>query len=303
MSTAYGLKLDPDRRVGNLSVGERQRVEIVRCLLQEPKLLIMDEPTSVLTPQEIEVLFATLRRLVSEGCSILYISHKLEEIRALCDRATILRGGKVVGTLRPAAGDRAQPGRDDDRRHARRRRSASRAPIGPVRLKVSGLTLASDEQFGVDLEGCQPRGEGRRDPGHRRRRRQRPVRADGGADRRAARRHGRRHRASTASPSARRGPVARRALGMCFVPEERLGHASVPDMSLWENAVLTATPRMELGRLGFIGVPQGQELRRQGRGRLRRAHAGRRQRRAQPLGRQPAEVRDRPRDAAGARRC
>ena len=101
VSTAYGLKLDPDRRVGNLSVGERQRVEIVRCLLQEPKLLIMDEPTSVLTPQEVEVLFATLRRLASEGCSILYISHKLEEIRALCDRATILRGGKVVGRCDP----------------------------------------------------------------------------------------------------------------------------------------------------------------------------------------------------------
>src|SRR5262249_31089286 len=77
VSTAYGLKLDPDRSVGTLSVGERQRVEVVRCLLQQPKLLIMDEPTSVLTPQEIEVLFATLRRLVSEGCSILYISHKL----------------------------------------------------------------------------------------------------------------------------------------------------------------------------------------------------------------------------------
>jgi len=101
VSTTYGLKLDPDRRVGNLSVGERQRVEIVRCLLQEPKLIIMDEPTSVLTPQEIEALFQTLRRLVSEGCSILYISHKLEEIRALCDRATILRGGKVAGDCDP----------------------------------------------------------------------------------------------------------------------------------------------------------------------------------------------------------
>ncbi len=78
----------------HLSVGERQRVEIVRCLLQNPKLLIMDEPTSVLTPQEIERLFITLRRLAAEGCAILYISHKLEEIRSLCERATILRQGK-----------------------------------------------------------------------------------------------------------------------------------------------------------------------------------------------------------------
>ena len=84
-----------------MSVGERQRVEIVRCLLQDPRLLIMDEPTSVLTPQAVEKLFETLRRLAAEGCSILYISHKLDEIRALCHRATVLRGGKVTGTCDP----------------------------------------------------------------------------------------------------------------------------------------------------------------------------------------------------------
>ena len=88
------------RAVHTLSVGERQRVEIVRCLLQNPKLLILDEPTSVLTPQEVERLFVTLRQLAAEGCTILYISHKLDEIKALCHRATILRGGKVVADLR-----------------------------------------------------------------------------------------------------------------------------------------------------------------------------------------------------------
>ncbi|MGI9411640.1 MAG: ATP-binding cassette domain-containing protein, partial [Hyphomicrobiaceae bacterium] len=102
VSEYYGLKLDPDRLIGDLSVGQRQRVEIVRCLLQNPRLIIMDEPTSVLTPQEVETLFATLRKLAEEGCSILYISHKLEEIRALCQKATILRGGKVVATCTPA---------------------------------------------------------------------------------------------------------------------------------------------------------------------------------------------------------
>ena len=84
-----------------MSVGERQRVEIVRCLLQDPRLLIMDEPTSVLTPQAVEKLFETLRRLAEEGCSILYISHKLDEIRALCHRATVLRAGRVTGTCDP----------------------------------------------------------------------------------------------------------------------------------------------------------------------------------------------------------
>lgn len=101
VSQHYGLPLNPNRRVHDLSVGERQRVEIVRCLLQAPKLLIMDEPTSVLTPQAVRKLFETLRRLADEGCSILYISHKLDEIRELCHSATVLRMGKVTGTADP----------------------------------------------------------------------------------------------------------------------------------------------------------------------------------------------------------
>src|ERR1700761_8692236 len=101
VSEKYGLPIDPYRLVHSMSVGERQRVEIVRCLLQSPQLLIMDEPTSVLTPQAVRKLFDTLRRLASEGVSILYISHKLDEIRALCDRATVLRGGKVSATAVP----------------------------------------------------------------------------------------------------------------------------------------------------------------------------------------------------------
>src|SRR5215203_2028418 len=103
VSRAYGLPLEPKREVWRLSVGERQRIEIVRCLLQDPKLLILDEPTSVLTPQEAEQLFRTLRVLRKEGRAILYISHKLEEVRALCDTATILRGGKVIATCDPRA--------------------------------------------------------------------------------------------------------------------------------------------------------------------------------------------------------
>ena len=102
VSNSFGLPIDADTLVHSLSVGERQRVEIIRCILQKPKLLIMDEPTSVLPPQGVQQLFDTLRALRDTGCSILYISHKLEEIRQLCDNATILRGGKVVATTRPA---------------------------------------------------------------------------------------------------------------------------------------------------------------------------------------------------------
>ena len=152
VSAAYGLPLDPDRYVHDLSVGERQRIEIVRCLLQDPKLLIMDEPTSVLTPQEAEKLFETLRRLADEGCSILYISHKLDEIRALCHRATVLRHGKVVATCDPTRetaatlasmmiGAKLETGERD---HGRAR--------GDVRLRVQDLSLVSPEPFGTDLE-------------------------------------------------------------------------------------------------------------------------------------------------------
>src|SRR5579863_695538 len=101
ISEAFGLPLDPDRFVHDLSVGERQRIEIVRCLLQDPKLIIMDEPTSVLTPQEADQLFDTLERLAGEGRAVLYITHRLEEVRRLCERATVLRQGRVVAAVSP----------------------------------------------------------------------------------------------------------------------------------------------------------------------------------------------------------
>jgi ABC-type uncharacterized transport system ATPase subunit len=101
VSGEYGLEVDPLRPVHALSVGERQRVEIVRALMTQPQLLILDEPTSVLTPQAVTKLFVTLRKLADQGCAILYISHKLDEIRALCHRCTVLRGGRVTGEVDP----------------------------------------------------------------------------------------------------------------------------------------------------------------------------------------------------------
>ena len=212
VSHAYGLPLDPAREVHTLSVGERQRIEIVRCLLQNPKLLIMDEPTSVLTPQEVERLFETLRQLAAEGCSILYISHKLDEIKALCDCATILRGGKVVATCDPKAetaksmaqlmiGERAAHGR------AARGRGPRRAPARGAQPRPAGRRAVRH-----DAEGPVLRGPPRRDLRHRGRRRQRPERAVPGALRRAAGR-GRRHGAARRSPGrahrCRRPPPAR----------------------------------------------------------------------------------------------
>ena len=91
VSQEFGLEIEAHRPVHTLSVGERQRVELVRALMTAPKLLILDEPTSVLAPAAVERLFVTLQQLAANDCSILYISHKLDEIRALCHHATVLR--------------------------------------------------------------------------------------------------------------------------------------------------------------------------------------------------------------------
>ncbi|MCY4311691.1 MAG: ATP-binding cassette domain-containing protein [Rhodospirillaceae bacterium] len=150
VSRRYGLELDPDRLVGELSVGQRQRVEIVRCLLQNPQLVIMDEPTSVLTPQEVEVLRETLCQLATEGCSILYISHKLEEIRVLCDHATILRGGKVVATCTPKE-ETAKSLAEMMIGETLTPPVKGSAAFGEIRLSINRLSMVADKQFGVDL--------------------------------------------------------------------------------------------------------------------------------------------------------
>src|SRR5258708_16786560 len=150
VSADYGLDIDPQRHVHSLTVGERQRVEIVRCLLQNPRLLIMDEPTSVLTPQAVRKLFETLRRLAAEGCSILYISHKLDEIRALCDSATVLRNGKVSGTATP---------KDETNESLARMMIGGELgechltahAAGAIRLQLKGLSLTTLDPFGTEL--------------------------------------------------------------------------------------------------------------------------------------------------------
>ncbi|MEL7011722.1 MAG: ATP-binding cassette domain-containing protein, partial [Pseudomonadota bacterium] len=151
VSHDYGLPLSPERLVGDLSAGERQRVEIIRCLLQDPRLLIMDEPTSVLTPQEVEILFATLRKLSADGVSILYISHKLEEIRALCHTATILRQGRKVATCTPkevSAREMAEMMVGVSFNSATR----NSRPTGGAALTVQGLSLTASSQFGTSLK-------------------------------------------------------------------------------------------------------------------------------------------------------
>ena len=241
VSAQYGLDVDPQRHVHSLTVGERQRVEIVRCLLQNPRLLIMDEPTSVLTPQAVRKLFGTLRRLASEGCSILYISHKLDEIQELCDTATVLRGGKVTGNVIPREETHASLAQ---LMVGRALPDFTRRPHTPgdVLLDVKHLSLPSDDPFGTTLADVTfgvHAGEIFGIAG---------VSGNGQAELLAAlsgeAQMGRQVPADAVTicgkPAARLGAGARRRLGFAFVPEERLGRGAVPAMSLAENALLTA---------------------------------------------------------------
>jgi simple sugar transport system ATP-binding protein len=248
VSESYGLELDPKRPVHTLSVGERQRVEIVRALLAKPSLLILDEPTSVLTPQAVEKLFATLRKLAAGGCSILYISHKLDEIRALCQRCTVLRGGRVTGEIDPTTATNAELSRlmigaaPPELEHRELR-------AGEPLLELLALSAPELERYGValhDLELTLRSGEvvgvagisgnGQRElcallSGER---------TDAPAD--SVKLFGR--------DITRASPAARRALGLRFVPEERLGRATVTSLSLADNTLLTR--REGIQKSGFI---------------------------------------------------
>lgn len=249
VSRSYGLPLDPERRVAELSAGERQRVEIIRCLLQNPRLLVMDEPTSVLTPQEVETLFRTLRQLKSEGVSILYISHKLSEIQTLCDRATILRGGKIVETCFPRletpkslaemmiGSSLAQP---------RPRKSSPGRPV----LEVRDLSTQATGPFSValkdvcfDVRSSEILGIG--------------GVAGNGQEELVSALGGEKDTSNGIIWLEERDVInldsnARRRLGLLTAPEERLGHAAAPDMTLTENVLLSARVRERLDISGFI---------------------------------------------------
>ena len=239
VSAEYGLPIDPQRLVHSMSVGERQRVEIVRCLLNQPRLLIMDEPTSVLTPQAVLTLFETLRRLAAEGCSILYISHKLDEIQSLCDRATVLRSGRVSGTAFPKQETSASLARLMIGTELPQCQLNPVMP-GEIRLEVSQLSLATADPFGVALKAISLQlrsGEMLGIAG---------VSGNGQKELLAALSGEQTivpHAAIAlcGTPVGRSHPAQRRALGLRFVPEDRLGRGAVPSLSLAMNALLTGS--------------------------------------------------------------
>jgi general nucleoside transport system ATP-binding protein len=246
----YGLDIHPSRHVHTLSVGEMQRVEIIRALLTNPQLLILDEPTSVLTPQAVEKLFVVLKLLAAQGCSILYISHKLHEIRELCTACTVMRAGKVTGVCDPrqetnASLSRMMIGAEPPalEHHARQ--------AGEVALRVNALSLPRRDQFGVDLDAVSldvKAGEVVGIAGVSGNGQQELLLALSGEDARAQP-----GQIEVLGRSAGRlGPAQRRALGLHFVPEERLGRGAVPTLSLAHNLMLTRTEA--IGASGWIST-------------------------------------------------
>jgi simple sugar transport system ATP-binding protein len=241
VSQRYGMALEPQRLVHSLSIGERQRVEIVRCLMQDIKLLILDEPTSVLTPQEADELFATLRRLAAEGCSILFISHKLGEVRALCQSATVLRGGRVSGHCVPAECSDLELAKLMVGDAEGLESSYPKVSGGRVRLRVDDLNWHNIDPFGTSLSNLRLEVRSGEIVGI-------AGVAGNGQDELLALLsgevrlpRGERERISLDDhPIANLYPDARRSRGLAFVPAERLGHGAVPDMSLADNALLTA---------------------------------------------------------------
>ncbi|MFN6954520.1 MAG: ABC transporter ATP-binding protein [Acetobacteraceae bacterium] len=251
VSRAYGLPLDPRREIWRLSVGERQRVEIVRCLMQDPRLLILDEPTSVLTPQECEGLFDTLARIRAEGRAVLYISHKLEEVRRVCEAATILRGGRVVAVTDPRTESAASLARLMVGADVGEVRHVVADAAAPVRLAVSSLTLPPEEIHGTglcDVSLDLRQGEILGIAGV----------AGNGQDALFAALSGERLAPAAdrilldGVPIGREDITRRRRRGAAFVPEERLGHATAPRFALSENALLSGHAAGGFVARGFV---------------------------------------------------
>jgi len=237
LSEQYGLPLNPDALVGDLSVGQRQRIEIIRCLMQDPTLIILDEPTSVLTPQEADTLFETLFRLRDEGKSILYISHRLEEVQRICSAATIMRHGKVVDACDPreeTAGSLASKMVGGDIEDVVRKEGAS---DGEIILQLNHLSMPASHPFAVALKdisltarageiigiaGIAGNGQGEL------------FEAISGEEKQS--------QANTVvicgKDAGHMNISERRQIGAAFVPEERLGHGAVPAMVLTDNMFL-----------------------------------------------------------------
>ena len=251
ISLDYGISVDPNARIFNLSVGQQQRVEVLRCLLQNPSLLIMDEPTSVLTPQEAEQMFGVLRRFSKMGGAILFISHKLDEVRALTSRATVLRRGVNIGTVDTPT--------KSTREFAEMMVGDKIGSISPLKIKkenkvlfeIKNLNRPSETQFATTLKEINLQVKGGEILGI-------AGIAGNGQDELMEALIGEWRSAKSevlfleGKDISNANPSKRRNAGIGFVPEERNGHAAVPSMTLSENNLLTCHSQKGVVRRGVI---------------------------------------------------
>jgi ABC-type uncharacterized transport system ATPase subunit len=236
LSKRYGLHVDPRARIWQLSLGEQQRVEILKALYREARILILDEPTAVLTPQEAEVLFETLREMANEGRTVIFISHKLHEVKAVADRVTVLRGGRTVATVSTADATPRSLASLMVGRELAAEGGATRAECTPgdAVLELEGVWAQGDRGDaavrGVTLDVCAGEvvaiagvaGNGQREL----------------AETIAGIRHQTEGEVRVGGRKLRGDPRAAQAAGVAYVPEDRLGTGVAPSMSVASNLVL-----------------------------------------------------------------
>ena len=226
LASDYGLEVDPDRMITELSVGERQRVEILKALYREARILILDEPTAVLTPMETEALFSTLKKLVAAGLSVIFISHKLGEVQSVSDRVVVLRGGKLAGERKTSDATRRELaelmvggqlpvneiGPSTPRGVLFELKSVSTGNLGGAALKQISMQLRGGEITG--LAGISGNGQG--------------------------------------APAGRWSPRAALDRGLARIPEDRQSTGMIGDMSVAENVISEAYRSPRFSRFGFL---------------------------------------------------
>jgi ABC-type uncharacterized transport system ATPase subunit len=249
LSQLYGLPVDPDRRIWELSAGEQQRVEILKALIRGAEVLILDEPTSVLTPQETAELFKVLSRMKEEGHGIIFISHKLDEVLAIADRITVMRRGKVVGTVLAKDTNKAELARMMVGREVVFRLSKAVCQPGEAALRVEELYVRNDRGLlalkGVSFHVCRGEilgiagiaGNGQRElvevlTGLRRAEKGRVF--------------------LLGKEVTNRSPRLLSDLGCAHVPEERIRLGIVPALSVEENLILKKHHRPPFCRHFFL---------------------------------------------------
>lgn len=248
ISEQFGLEVEPDARVGDLTVGQRQRVEILKALYADARILILDEPTAVLTPQETDSLFATLRRLVAEGWSAIIISHKLHEILQVSDRIAVLRRGRLVGGVATAEANRDQLAEMMVGRKVTRPKAEPMAAGTPV-LRLEGVSTAG-ATGGGDLEAVDLTVHAHEIVG---------IAGVAGNGQTALADLVSGTRAPTAGkleligqPVERADPRAVIAAGVGRIPEDRHAQGMIGEMAIWENLVSEDLRRPPFARGGFL---------------------------------------------------